>query len=114
MTINKSQGQSLIVSGLNLENSCFSHGQLHVTCSRVGKPSALFVLAPNNKIKQKMYIRRCLTQENKPECLYIYKTKIIFLKSHCITYFCGFIDSFLLYYYNKSNTIKICTSDLEL
>ena len=42
MTINKSQGQSLQVCGLNLENHCFLHGQLYVGCSRVGKPSALF------------------------------------------------------------------------
>ena len=48
MTINKSQG-TLSASGLNLENSYFSHGQLYVACSRVGKPSALFVPAPNNK-----------------------------------------------------------------
>ena len=40
MTINKAQGQSLQVCGLNLENPCFSHGQ-HVACSRVGKPSDL-------------------------------------------------------------------------
>ena len=38
MTINKSQGQSLSVRGLNLDNPCFSHGQLYVACSRVGKP----------------------------------------------------------------------------
>ncbi|GFT18965.1 ATP-dependent DNA helicase, partial [Trichonephila clavipes] len=37
MTINKAQGQSLQVCGLNLENPCFSHGQLYVACSRVGK-----------------------------------------------------------------------------
>ncbi|XP_037931188.1 ATP-dependent DNA helicase PIF1-like [Teleopsis dalmanni] len=49
MTINKSQGQSLSVCGLNLENACFSHGQLYVACSRVGKPSALIVLAPDKK-----------------------------------------------------------------
>ncbi|XP_050065533.1 uncharacterized protein LOC126554507 [Aphis gossypii] len=36
MTINKSQGQSLSVCGINLENHCFSHGQLYVACSRVG------------------------------------------------------------------------------
>ena len=35
MTINKAQGQSLQVCGLNLENPCFSHGQLYVVCSRV-------------------------------------------------------------------------------
>ena len=59
MTINKSQGQSLSVTGLNLDNPCFCHGQLYVACSRVGKPT-----------KQKMlFISRCFTQENKPECL---------------------------------------------
>ncbi|XP_073999516.1 ATP-dependent DNA helicase pif1-like [Rhodnius prolixus] len=45
MTINKSQGQTLSVCGLDLETPCFSHGQLYVRCSRVGKPSSLFVLA---------------------------------------------------------------------
>jgi len=55
MVINKSQGQSLSVCALNLENPCFSHGQLYVTCSCVGKPSALFVLAPNNKTKNFVY-----------------------------------------------------------
>ncbi|CAH1709408.1 unnamed protein product [Aphis gossypii] len=33
MTIKKSQGQSLSVCGINLENPCFSHGQLYVACS---------------------------------------------------------------------------------
>ncbi|KAJ8874130.1 hypothetical protein PR048_024972 [Dryococelus australis] len=46
MTINKSQGQSFSVCGINLENPCFTHGQLYVACSRVGKPSDLFVYAP--------------------------------------------------------------------
>lgn len=55
MTINKSQGQSLNVCGINLENPCFSHGQLYVACSRVGKPSALFVYAPDNKTKNVVY-----------------------------------------------------------
>ncbi|XP_025414325.1 uncharacterized protein LOC112686322 [Sipha flava] len=45
MTINKSQGQTMSICGLDLENTCFSHGQLYVACSRVGKPSNLFVLA---------------------------------------------------------------------
>ncbi|XP_003740209.1 ATP-dependent DNA helicase RRM3-like [Galendromus occidentalis] len=51
MTINKAQGQSLQVCGLDLENSCFSHGQLYVATSRVGKPSDLFVFAPNRMTK---------------------------------------------------------------
>lgn len=55
MTINKSQGQSLEVCGINLEFSCFSHGQLYVASSRVGKPSSLFVFAPENKTKNIVY-----------------------------------------------------------
>jgi len=38
------------------------------------------------------HIRRCLTKENKPECLYRRKIENIFLTSHCNTYFCSFID----------------------
>uniref|UniRef100_A0A8D8T3L0 ATP-dependent DNA helicase n=1 Tax=Cacopsylla melanoneura TaxID=428564 RepID=A0A8D8T3L0_9HEMI len=55
MTINKAQGQSLSVCGINLENPCFSHGQLYVACSRVGKPSALFVYVPTTKTKNVVY-----------------------------------------------------------
>lgn len=55
MTINKSQGQSLEVCGINLEMSCFSHGQLYVACSRVGKPSSLFIYAPEQKTKNVVY-----------------------------------------------------------
>ena len=47
MTINKSQG----VCGFNLGKPCFPLGQLYVACSRVGKLSALFVLAPHNRTK---------------------------------------------------------------
>uniref|UniRef100_UPI00358EB4DA ATP-dependent DNA helicase PIF1-like n=1 Tax=Myxine glutinosa TaxID=7769 RepID=UPI00358EB4DA len=36
MIINKSQGQSLKVAGVELTSPCFSHGQLYVACSRVG------------------------------------------------------------------------------
>jgi ATP-dependent DNA helicase PIF1 len=43
MTINKAQGQSLRVAGINLENPYFSHGQLYVACSRVGTPKQLYV-----------------------------------------------------------------------
>ncbi|GFX88198.1 ATP-dependent DNA helicase [Trichonephila clavipes] len=55
MTFNKAQGQSLQVCGLNLENPCFSHGQLYVACSRVGKPSDLFVYAPDGKTRNIVY-----------------------------------------------------------
>jgi PIF1 helicase. len=55
MTINKSQDQSVSISGLNRENPYFYHDQLYVACSRVGKPSALFVLALNIETKQNIY-----------------------------------------------------------
>ncbi|XP_050527732.1 ATP-dependent DNA helicase PIF1-like [Daktulosphaira vitifoliae] len=51
ITINKSQGQTMSVCGLDLENPCFSHGQLYVACSRVGKPSNLFILTKNKLTK---------------------------------------------------------------
>ncbi|GFV21140.1 integrase catalytic domain-containing protein [Trichonephila clavipes] len=47
MTINKSQGQSLGIAGIDLQTPCFSHAQLYVTCSRVGKEENLFVHTPN-------------------------------------------------------------------
>ncbi|UYV83333.1 hypothetical protein LAZ67_23000609 [Cordylochernes scorpioides] len=47
MTINKAQGQSLKVCGLNLEVPCFSHEQLYVASSRVGNPSNLYVYTPD-------------------------------------------------------------------
>lgn len=57
MTINKAQGQSLQVCGLNLTNPCFSHGQLYVACSRVGKPSDLYIFAPDGKTRNIVYPR---------------------------------------------------------
>lgn len=51
MTINKAQGQSMQVCGVDLETPCFSHGQLYVACSRVGNPSNLFVLAKDGQTK---------------------------------------------------------------
>ena len=55
MTINKSQGHSLEVCEINLEFPGFAHGQLYVACSRVGKPSSLFIYAPQNKTKNIVY-----------------------------------------------------------
>ncbi|GFT82266.1 ATP-dependent DNA helicase [Trichonephila clavipes] len=43
ITINKAQGQSLELCGLDLSVDCFSHGQLHAVCSRVGKPDSLYI-----------------------------------------------------------------------
>ncbi|KAA5599212.1 AAA family ATPase, partial [Pseudomonas aeruginosa] len=55
MTINKAQGQTLKVAGINLEKSCFSHGQLYVACSRVSSPQNLHVLAREGKTKNIVY-----------------------------------------------------------
>ena len=38
MTITKSQGQTLRVVGVRLEEPAFTHGQLHVAATRVGDP----------------------------------------------------------------------------
>ena len=40
-TINKSQGQTLKLAGVWLRSQVFTHGQLYVACSRVGKPDQL-------------------------------------------------------------------------
>ena len=55
MSINKSQGQSFKTTGLHLMEPCFSHGQLYVGCSRVGRGNKLFVLTPNGKTKNVVY-----------------------------------------------------------
>lgn len=55
MTTNKSQGQSKSFVGLDLETPCFSHGQFYVGCSRVGRPSSLFIFAPGGRTKNIVY-----------------------------------------------------------
>lgn len=55
ISINKAQGQTLKVCGLNLEQMCFSHGQLYVGCLRVGTPNSLFIRAENGKTKNVVY-----------------------------------------------------------
>ena len=55
LTINKSQGQSLKVAGINLESPCFSHGQLYVACSRVGTSERLFINTVDKKTKNVVY-----------------------------------------------------------
>jgi ATP-dependent DNA helicase PIF1 len=55
MAINKSQGQSLEVCGINLEFPCFAHGQLYVACSRVGKPSSLYIYGTAKQNKNVVY-----------------------------------------------------------
>ncbi|GFW74313.1 ATP-dependent DNA helicase [Trichonephila clavipes] len=55
ITINKAQGQSLELCGLDLSVDCFSHGQLYVACSRFGKPDSLYIYA--NNVNQLEYIK---------------------------------------------------------
>jgi ATP-dependent DNA helicase PIF1 len=55
MSINKSQGQTLFVAVLFLKNPCFSHGQLYVGCSRVGKPTSLFFCMESNRTRNVVY-----------------------------------------------------------
>ena len=43
MTINKSQGQSIKVVGLDLETECFAYGKLYVGCSRARKENKLYI-----------------------------------------------------------------------
>ena len=55
MSINKSQGQTLSVAGLHLGESCFSHGQLYVGCSRVGSNEDAFAFAAGGRAKNIVY-----------------------------------------------------------
>jgi ATP-dependent DNA helicase PIF1 len=55
ITINKSQGQAIKYCGVDLRSPCFSHGQLHVACSRVGSDKKLFILAPGGETKNVVY-----------------------------------------------------------
>ena len=57
MTINKSQGQSLEVCGINLELPCFLHRQLYEACSRVSKTSTLFVFSAHGKTKNNVHYK---------------------------------------------------------
>ncbi|XP_067645269.1 ATP-dependent DNA helicase pif1-like [Eurosta solidaginis] len=65
MTINKPQGQSLQMCSINLEYPIFSHGQLYVACSRVGKPSPLFIYAKDGKTKNVAYQKVLQQSSNK-------------------------------------------------
>ena len=49
MTINKSQGQSLTYTGLDLHTPVFSHGQLYVALSQCTSLSRIYVLFPETE-----------------------------------------------------------------
>jgi len=55
MTINKSQGQSIQYTGVDLRTPCFSHGQFYVACSRVSSPDNLYLLAPTGRTSNIVY-----------------------------------------------------------
>lgn len=55
MTINKSQGQTLKIAGIDVREDCFSHGQFYVACSRVSMPGNLVILAPEEKTSNVVY-----------------------------------------------------------
>lgn len=54
MTINKAQGQSLKVAGVDLRSDWFSHGQLYVACSRESSKD-LIILQPEHKARNIVY-----------------------------------------------------------
>lgn len=55
ITINKCQGQTLNVAGVDLREDCFSHGQLYVACSRVTSKNNLYILQPEGKTLNIVY-----------------------------------------------------------
>ncbi|XP_029459037.1 uncharacterized protein LOC115092373 [Rhinatrema bivittatum] len=55
MTINKSQGQTLKVVGVDLRHHYFSHGQLYVACSRVSSADSLIILQPEGRTANVVY-----------------------------------------------------------
>jgi hypothetical protein len=50
MTINKAQGQSFDIVGVDLRTPVFSHGQFYVAMSRVSDPAGLHVLLPETSL----------------------------------------------------------------
>ncbi|XP_016656695.1 uncharacterized protein LOC107882607 [Acyrthosiphon pisum] len=62
LTINKPQGQTFELVGIDLRKECFTHGQLYVGLSRVGSADNQFILLPQNKTTSNIVYREALTQ----------------------------------------------------
>ncbi|XP_074041348.1 ATP-dependent DNA helicase pif1-like [Leptinotarsa decemlineata] len=60
MTINKSQGQTLKFTAIDMREHCFSHEQFYVACSRVSSPNSLIVLAPNDRLVKNIVYKEVL------------------------------------------------------
>ncbi|XP_014776285.1 uncharacterized protein LOC106873444 [Octopus bimaculoides] len=55
ISINKAQGQSLQVVGLDLAQQVFTHGQLYVGCSHIGSPHNLFICGNPGNTRNVVY-----------------------------------------------------------
>ena len=60
LTINKAQGQTFDLVGIDLRKECFTHGQLYVSLSRVGTPENQIILLPQNKTTSNVIYREIL------------------------------------------------------
>lgn len=55
MTINKAQGQTLKITGIDNTDPCFTHGQFCAACSRISSASNLCIYAPHQKTNNIVY-----------------------------------------------------------
>jgi len=55
VSVNKAQGQTLKVAGLDITNPCFTHEQFYVACSRVSSAKNLYAYAPHQRTKNIVY-----------------------------------------------------------
>ena len=64
MIINKAQGQTFSIIGLDLCSPVFSHGMLYVAASRVGSRSKLHVHAPDKKTRN-VVLKKCAAVDDR-------------------------------------------------
>jgi ATP-dependent DNA helicase PIF1 len=63
ITINKSQGQTLQHVGIFLPQQVFSHGQLYVAMSRVGKADGLRIMATHPQTTETLTTKNVVYEE---------------------------------------------------